>query len=595
VKALQNLLPLLFVLTVPCLGRITSRLVLTHYARRYAQEVEKLEQGPVCDGEASSSSGSSSRSIGNIRNRRMLSSTFNPNNATGPDKPNVKRCVWWWLLAILFGMTWLSLGLLLSMWSTSHQFLVSKSRCGLTSLSDTATYAQYLLDQQHQAARERIAAEEVELCHTGHHTVDQALCKLLHVSVRQGRPCPFTSNPSLCHSSNSTTVLQTEWTSVRELGHNTNEDVVFQHTASCTPLDMTHPRLIAEPLDDVLKLSWLHSYYYGGIDGLFSTFQLISTVFDFRPRYATFAADVVSENRHARYDREWHADPGLHHDVNSSLTLIFADQPPDLRESLTLPSSNATSRYIESSSLPLPIACVEYQVFCNSDKTACFPTIKSDYPAGDFELISQLMQRSSLADAIRYSGGRAVLRESTMGSTSTVTNNTDDDDEEDHDPYFESQHWSRALERQFETSIAMLYNNMREFALGTGNKGEAYVRDDRLDPFCGSYKITLHSPRLWACRIWWWLLFATLPLLLFVLTRKWQLPAFALEGVPGSWTEKIDELGLLDDDVSYWFDDRCLVGYVLLVQPFVWLYGKAVRQCIQGRKEGGIQLPYDRL
>ena len=463
---------------------------------------------------------------------------------------------------------WIALGIWLSMLSTSEDFLITSDDCGITSLSAAASYAQYLEDQQYQAARERVAAEEVELCGSTGSMVDQARCSLLEVEVDRCQPCPFTQSSHLCQSDNSTTILKTGWRSIRKLGFNTEADILFQHTATCSPLVMEHPRLIAEPLD-MLKLAWLHSYYYGSVDGLYSSYQLISTVYNFKERYATFAADVLSENRHARYDRNWTADPGLHHPVNTSLTLIFASRPPSMHNYNTNDPDTPIAAEVDTSDLPVPIACVEHQEFCNGDKTKCYSTIKSDNPA-EFELISQLMQRSSLADAIRYSGGRAVLRDPSLENhhtfkiiDSSQINNI---------------HWSRALERQFKTSLAILYNNMREFALGLGEKGDAYIVDDRLSHFCGNYKVKLHHPRLWAVKVWWWLCFAAIPLLLFLLTRKWELS----EWVMGYLPESMDEWGVYESDVGYWFEDRVLVFWGLVVKPWIWVgerlgEGKSVR------------------
>lgn len=55
--------------------------------------------------------------------------------------------------------------------------------------------------------------------------------------------------------------------------------------------------------------------------------------------------------------------------------------------------------------------------------------------------------------------------------------------------------------------------------------------------------------------------------------RKWKIPGCVrhiMMHVEPSYVDWIDELGLLEDDrVSYWFDDRCLVAWVLLAEPCV--------------------------
>jgi hypothetical protein len=438
--------------------------------------------------------------------------------ATAPDAPSLKTSPCALTFVLFVCGLWIILGLSTPWWYESDVYLVAAGKCRLVSLAPGATNAQYDQDMVYRATKERRAADSVELCERSLAGADANLCAMLDsILVDQDKPCPFGIGSRICHSSEPTITMTTPWTSSHRLGLNIESAPVFRRTASCAVLNTTHPNLIKEPLDD-LRLTWLHSYYYGSVDGLYATFQTVSTSYAFKDRYPTFAVEVISDTVVHPLDKNWTAYPIFKYPSTSTLTLIFAGY----QESL-LPVNDPGYDEIVDRSLPIPIACVETQEYCDAAGHLCWKTTSSEAEPNSWHfLIQVLLQNTTLANSIGASGGQAVTLESPNESGRS--------------------HWDVALTRQFKTSLAMLFNKMREFTEGAEEKGDQYIEDCHLQPFCGKYTTTASSADLWGGVVAGLLWALVVPTIMFLLTRR---------------------CGEYDGYLAHWFDGRHLVIYGL--------------------------------
>jgi hypothetical protein len=127
-----------------------------------------------------------------------------------------------------------------------------------------------------------------------------------------------------------------------------------------------------------------------------------------------------------------------------------------------------------------PVACIDSQEYCSSDGSQCWLlTEETNNP--DFELTRRALLRSTIADAIKFRMGRALLAQDmvTLYASAQLAPNQ----------------WEIEFEQLFKTSLARMQYNLLDIAVGAGKglRGYDEVEKDTWGHgrLCGKYKYQL--------------------------------------------------------------------------------------------------------
>jgi hypothetical protein len=129
-----------------------------------------------------------------------------------------------------------------------------------------------------------------------------------------------------------------------------------------------------------------------------------------------------------------------------------------------------------------PVACIDSHEYCSSDGSQCW-LLPEETDDPDFELTRRALLRSTIADAIMFRMGRALLAQDAV--TQYISEQ------------LAPNQWEIEFEQLFAASLARMQYNLLDIAVGAGVHRRKYVELEKdtwgNGRLCGNYKFRLTS------------------------------------------------------------------------------------------------------